>query len=311
MSTVRYFRHDDAGAPTLSGTVGSLTALLRACLVGSGGVAYGAKASAGWTEMFIGAASNIAVFRNNSADGGSGCCALINDNAVGGSAMIAQSTVYATMSDISTGVNATSSAWVRKSASADGTARKWLVAADGLTAWVYVWENGLGGAGAFARSCALLGFGDYYPIAGGMHHFNAGCRTYAENNGDYIEAWIPGNTGSGFSVYSPDGVSGTVNPALCHLSPAGNSVGGGAYPAGADEVSGNKLFYKWPYIRTGGRMLGRLRGIIFPGHREYAGTIAGLSADVPGAVRIVHRGNQGGISNDVAGVLLDTVGPWP
>lgn len=53
-STVRYYRYDDAGAPTITGQVGSLTTLLRTVLVGTAGIAYGSKPSAGWTEQFAG-----------------------------------------------------------------------------------------------------------------------------------------------------------------------------------------------------------------------------------------------------------------
>ncbi len=60
--TVRVYRWDDAGAPTLNGGVGSLVALLRAVLVGTAGVAYGSKASSGWTEEWTG--TNEAAFKN-------------------------------------------------------------------------------------------------------------------------------------------------------------------------------------------------------------------------------------------------------
>src|SRR5690606_21289348 len=102
----RYFRWDDASAPTLSGTAGSLLELLRACLVGTDGVAYGSgeneKLAAGWTEEFTG--TNVAVFRNSLAAGGTGDYFRIDDNGIAvGGAREAMLTAYNTMSDIDTG----------------------------------------------------------------------------------------------------------------------------------------------------------------------------------------------------------------
>lgn len=55
--TVRFYASTDSGAPALSGTAGTLIAVLKACLVDG----YGSKASSGWTQEFSG--TNLAVFR--------------------------------------------------------------------------------------------------------------------------------------------------------------------------------------------------------------------------------------------------------
>lgn len=49
----RTYRWDDAGAPQLSATGNALIWLLDAVLIGTSGIAYGAKPSAGWTGQHI------------------------------------------------------------------------------------------------------------------------------------------------------------------------------------------------------------------------------------------------------------------
>lgn len=59
--SVTYFSSGDAGAPVLTGQAGSLITLLDALLVGTSGIAYGSKPSAGWTKAFSG--TNKAVYQ--------------------------------------------------------------------------------------------------------------------------------------------------------------------------------------------------------------------------------------------------------
>ena len=59
--TVRVYSSTDASAPVLTGQVGSLIAVLDACLVNG----YGTKTAAGWTKPFADA-SNTAVYRSGS-----------------------------------------------------------------------------------------------------------------------------------------------------------------------------------------------------------------------------------------------------
>ena len=51
--TVRVYRWDDASAPVLTGEVGKLAALLKACLV----TGYGSKTAAGWSNPY--SATNV------------------------------------------------------------------------------------------------------------------------------------------------------------------------------------------------------------------------------------------------------------
>lgn len=65
--TVYMYDSRDASAPQLTRTAGSLASILKACLVGTGGTAYGSKASAGWTTTIDN--TNTILLRNDSTDG--------------------------------------------------------------------------------------------------------------------------------------------------------------------------------------------------------------------------------------------------
>lgn len=144
----RLFMSTDPGAPVFTATVGSLCDLLKTCLVGSGGVAYGsgsaAKAAAGWTVEFEDAVAHKLVLRNSPALG-SGYYLRIIDDGTGTSATAANAHVqgYSSMSDIDTGTDATPAAvagWpggrIEKAESAGSTPIPWAVVADEKTAIV-------------------------------------------------------------------------------------------------------------------------------------------------------------------------------
>lgn len=116
----------DAGAPQLSGTVGSGLAWLRALLVGSGGIAYGLKPALGWTEEYTG--TNEACFRNSMAEGGSGCYLQVLDT----NATYTQIRMYESMSDLTTGSAPTAQYLIQKSSTANGTPRPWQFEGSGV-----------------------------------------------------------------------------------------------------------------------------------------------------------------------------------
>lgn len=312
MSTVRYFRHDDAGAPTLTGEVGSLTNLLRKCLVGIGGVAYGSAPSAGWSEEFIGAAANIAVFKNSEAEGASGCLVRVNDNAPGaGGAREAQFTVYAAMTDINTGSAGTNAPWFRKSATASTAARPWLVVADGITAWVYVLDTGDGTtAGAKNRLC---GFGDYACVGVTSHRYFC-LGALSTNNptaGADTAAFSMGNASAAFSAYAEDGISGIIQPAFAHWYGSSGAIGGTDYAAPIHPISGDSYYKANPQIRVGSRLLGNIRGLIFPYHNMTSFTDGVAIPDYPGTVVVVVKMNAANNTNYAGRIAIDTIGPWP
>lgn len=312
MSTVRYFRHDDVGAPTLTGEVGSLTNLLRKCLVGTAGVAYGSKASAGWTEEFVGAASNIAVFRNNEGEGGSGCYVLVNDNAsTGGGAQEASLICYSAMTEVNSGVFGTALVYFRKSGASSSAARPWIVVADGLTAWVYVFNNGRG-PDSGSSSVAVAGFGDYVSQYDGFYrnYFTMGSNTSNSSNGSAVPTLVIGSASAALSIGSIDGVSAYLMPSLSHVISLSGTVGGSSYPTGGDPISGVMHWIKNPYLVYGGRLIGRIRGMLLPCSNIQSFTRGAAAPDISDSVFMYMKGILSNQAGDAGGFLVDTAGPW-
>lgn len=133
MTTIVY-SSGDASAPTLSGTVGSMIALLDACLING----YGVKAALGWTKTFSGA--NLAVYRQ--PVGTSNGMYLRVDDSV---ALAANVRGYETMSDINTGtgqfplVGQAANVYWGKSSAADASARPWILI--GNERGFYLWST--------------------------------------------------------------------------------------------------------------------------------------------------------------------------
>lgn len=157
--TVRLYRYDDTSAPVLTGQVGSLTALLDACLVNG----YGSKTAAGWSINQT--TTNKRGYKQGA--GGShptGVCMYIDDTASGsGGAREARVCGFDAMTAITpvgTGQFPTSSQSaigtgqliIRKSTTTDATARKWWLVADAWTVYLFVdtgddtppWTTGFG-----------------------------------------------------------------------------------------------------------------------------------------------------------------------
>lgn len=134
---VRVYRHTDASAPVLTGQVGSMSALLKACLVNG----YGAKAAAGWSNPFSGAAGQE-VFRPGSGvrhffahdDSGPGAGTFKEARIFGWETLTAWATgagQFPTTGQSAAGVVDL------KSSTADGTARPWVVIADDRTCYAF------------------------------------------------------------------------------------------------------------------------------------------------------------------------------
>src|SRR5215471_2519916 len=147
------YKSTDASAPVLTGQVNSLVNVLDKCLVAG----YGSKTAAGWTKPYTG--TNQAVF----LQGGSGVLKYfqIDDNGPGaGLAKEARIWGFETMTAYNTGTGqfpaAATARVLRKSATADATARDWIVAADGKTAHVFI------STGDKAAVYFSFSFGDLY-----------------------------------------------------------------------------------------------------------------------------------------------------
>ncbi|MBF0192110.1 MAG: hypothetical protein HQL99_13370 [Magnetococcales bacterium] len=143
----------DISAPVLSGTVNSLIGLLHSCLV----TGYGSKTGAGWTKPFSG--TNNAVFQ---AGGGNGRFLQVFDNAEAtGGAKEARTFGFETMSGMLSGINpfptttqSVNGITIRKSNTADATARAWVLIATDATFYLFVATGDYTGSHGF-------GFGDF------------------------------------------------------------------------------------------------------------------------------------------------------
>lgn len=145
--TVRVYRSTDASAPVLTGSVGSLVALFDACLVNG----YGTQTAAGWTKPY--AATNKGAYLQNltGSNNTAGMYLYVDDTGPGaGGAREARVTGFETMSAITptgTGQFPTLSQAaigigalvIRKSTTADATARPWTLVANGQT--IYLWTE--------------------------------------------------------------------------------------------------------------------------------------------------------------------------
>lgn len=209
MTTTRIYRSTDTSAPVLTGQVGSFKDLLKKVLYGDGlGVAYGVgpsqKTAAGWALAYE--SGNKIALRNALGAGGSGFYLRIDDT--GGTAAGAKEAMmigYLSMSDIDTGVNPTPTAAqmtngapVRKSETADATARPWVIVADELGFWMHIQSNP-----ASASLDGIYGAGDLDSfVPGDAYRFYVLGRSLA-NSGSGASHFVV--AASGFNVSTTTG----------------------------------------------------------------------------------------------------------
>lgn len=169
MAQFTIYRSSDGGAPALDGTVGSLVNLLTTVLTGPSfngtGFAYGATPCAGWSRAFTG--TDKAVYRPGA---GTRLYLRVQDDAPI-TAKEARITGYESMSDVDTGTGPFPTAVqglsgsiaalaLRKSATANSTARSWIIFADNRTAYIFILtgdDPGLGDPWYYGSA-----FGDFY-----------------------------------------------------------------------------------------------------------------------------------------------------
>jgi len=277
MAQFTIYRSTDASAPVLTGEVGSLVALLTACLVNG----YGAKATAGWTLSYTG--TNKAVYRP-----GAGSQHYLHVADAGGStggAKEAQIRGYEAMSAIDTGTGPFPSdaqcvlylnhLVCRKSATASNVARPWLIIADSRTCYILIQT------GDTASTYYGAAFGDIYSYAGADAYQTCIIGRYAENVTGYTVCEAFG----GLST-----VLGTAFPG--HFLARGYTQSGGSLAVGkhgdgikqasAVGFSGSVPFtngpdggiYLAPVIihETSGNIRGQMRGLYVWLH-----TVAGIA----------------------------------
>jgi hypothetical protein len=144
--TVRIYRSTDASAPVLTGQTGSLVALLDAVLVNG----YGSLTAAGWTIGFTTTSKRAYLQNLTGANNASGMYLYVDDTGPGaGTFKEARACGFETMAAITpvgTGQFPTSgqsavgvgTLVIRKSATADSTARAWTIVANGQTVYLFI-----------------------------------------------------------------------------------------------------------------------------------------------------------------------------
>jgi len=143
MSSIpRVYSSTDAGAPQLTGMVGSLIALLDAVLVDGYGVGGAAKPGAGWSKHL--SAAGKRAYRNDPVEG-SGFFLEVDDSATVGTARFATARGYSMLRGFGDGDDATPSrtdrplgSVIAKSTSLGSTASRWVAVADNRAIYLFI-----------------------------------------------------------------------------------------------------------------------------------------------------------------------------
>lgn len=221
----------DPSAPVLSGTSGSLIALLDAVLING----YGTQPAAGWTKPFTG--TNKAVYYNGTATAKK-YVRILDDGSLTAAAQDAGIRGFDSMSDVDNGTIPMPSAAqqpsnggsnvIHKSSTASATARPWTIFGDGRTVILCISTNHIVGL------YFVTYFGEYYSLKVGDTH--AFC--IMAYNGVSAGVGPSGATGT----YWFDGRNmspGTFVPvAAVSRLVAGNLSGGASSIAGFGTTSG-------------------------------------------------------------------------
>jgi hypothetical protein len=251
--TVRVYKSTDASAPSLTGAVGSLVALLDAILVNG----YGSMTAAGWTKPY--SAANKGSYQMVTS-GNTGFYLDVND-AAPVTAKEAEMRAYEIMTASATGTNpfptvGQSSFGVvcRKSTTADGTARVWYCVASTSTIYLFV---DTGDFTSPAYSMAFY-FGDFFSYKSGDANNCAIIGRSTENNatstpenlpwfsattvslseaapGHYVSRTWTGTGGSiPFAKHTSILAAAASTSAIAYITGSGSCLG--VYPNGPDAA---------------------------------------------------------------------------
>jgi hypothetical protein len=322
MTTTHRYSSTDAGAPTLTGEVGSLISLLKTCLVGSAGIAYGSKTPAGWTTAFEDAGANKIAFRNSLAAGGTGCYVRILDDGSGTSATAAHAHInaYSAMTDIDTGSDATPApvtGWpggrIEKSLSASATAYPWELVADELTFYLNTVANS-------TSQSIIYGAGDFSSnvLPDAYRVFVAAGAASTTNADRACSITLPStiNASSGRIALMRDHV-GTPGAASCGVygyASAVSAYGGSSSPFAYSGAYANENQICEALLSSSAGIRGSIRGLYLPMQKTHGETLPQVvSGTDAGSQFLMLRGNTSITSNDgyMGAVLIESVNPWP
>jgi hypothetical protein len=306
----------DAGASGLTGQQGSLLNILNKCLV----TGYGSQVppSPAWTKPYTDSIGGVGCFLQGA---GAGMGFSVDDSVVV-TAKEARMSWYETLTSRSTGTNPFPTAalgvggvpmWVcRKSNTADGTQRPWIVIADSSTVYVFVQT------GDAANTYLAWGGGDFYSETPGdpwrcMHMGRSAENTavLTRDNLDYLS--ITGTIGGAECIARPVSTS----PGAIMISKHGDYVKGGGnstllgtvqYPNAANSA----LYLSPVWIMEPGTFTvrGRLRGFYHQCHATTnftdKTTIAGAVDYVGHSFLFIKSSGNGGIYTIDTSNLVET-----
>lgn len=273
MAQFKRYSSVDAGGPgPIIGAAGSLITLLRACLVSG----YGAFAPAGWGEP-IAAAGNIAAFRPGA---GTRFHLLVNDNGPNVTSTFKEAWVtgWETLAGIAAPVGSgagqfptpaqlltTGHGVCRKSNTADGVGRDWVLYADDRTMYLFILSADV------ADYYTMLFFGDIYSFSTVADPYSCVlcCRTVENSATNNIEGF-----GTGLQTVTSAALPGMYLARAWGGAPGSLSCGfqgdygkGGflsmrgtvQYPNGPD----NSMYLSplWVIERGSGTLRGMFRGL--------------------------------------------------
>ena len=241
--TVRVYRSDDASAPTLNGTVGSLIAVLDACLVNG----YGSKAAAGWAKAFSG--TNLAAYR---AASGIRHYLRVDDTAAQEARIIGYETMTTDInggaSPFPTSTQQSGGLFVRKSNTADSTARPWMLISNGVFFYFlpFTGITALNGDVAASDIAGTFCFGEFISYKPGDAYSTIIIGAIATGQSQSVfgvtvspTTWFAAPNGHFIArAYTQSGTSRTVTKMVPGDPHGATLMGGASHPVYPDVVSG-------------------------------------------------------------------------
>lgn len=272
----------DPGAPQLSGSAGSLVAVLDAVLVDGYGVGADAKAGAGWTKALT--AANRRAYRNDPV-AGSGFYLQVDDTGTVGDARQALVRGFGALAAFDSGsdptptpAQAASGIVVGKSSALSGASAPWLIVADSRFFYLFIkpWVS------SPANGRHPYFFGDYLSYKpGDMSNWclsNNGLTVF--NGGGDVDGFVFSSSNTTVTlevsrpgVYLPDTDASPSSAAAAHLVGGNRGASWRAWGGlGADNVAyphpiSQGLVYSPAYIYEAvGMPRGELPGLLVPRH---------------------------------------------
>lgn len=320
MTTTRIYKSGDAGAPVIAaGTTGSLLAALRACLVGTAGIAYGAKPAAGWTEIYTGV--NEAVFRNSTAAGGTGCGVHVVDQITNGYRGCLIQT-YSSASGLGAGSNPTHARHIYRAPGQHATnPTSWCIAADEITFYI---GTGQDSASGLVTNVGGAGDIESFGVADAYRYFALGGQGIASSNftdvlrtGSGVPSFGTTTGTSGFSLgrdYTGIGAAAVHGPVAFAEAAGSSYMGGPSMPPRPALNSADEIVMPFLLAREG-VVRGRARGLYVPcaqmggltvGQDRPEGHLAGMA--VGSVLTALRNGNATG--NTISGVWVESALTW-